>query len=57
MDPETRKAFESILDSGPLARRIQQRLARDASMLQITDVARELCDCLASGQQFGVKRR
>jgi len=57
MDPETRKAFEAILDFGPLARRIQQRLARDSSMLQITDVARDLCDCLATGQQFGVKRR
>ena len=57
MEPETRQAFESILEFGPLARRIQRRLVRDSSMLQITEVARELCDCLASGQQFGVKHR
>ncbi len=57
MDPECRKAFENILDYGPLARRIQQRLTKDSSMLPITEVACQLSDCLASGQQFGVKRR
>lgn len=57
MDPETRRAFENILEHGPLARRIQQRLAKDASMIQITEVACQLCDCLSVGQQFGVKRR
>jgi hypothetical protein len=57
MDPETRRAFENILEYGPLARRIQQRLAKDSSMLQITEVACELCDCLAMGNQFGVRRR
>lgn len=57
MDPETRRAFENILEHGPLARRIQQRLAKDSSMLQITEVACELCDCLAMGNQFGVRRR
>jgi len=57
MDAETRRAFENILEYGPLARRIQQRLAKDSSMLQITEVACQLCDCLATGQQFGVRRR
>ncbi len=57
MDLETRRAFENILEYGPLARRIQQRLAKDSSMLQITEVACQLCDCLAMGQQFGVRRR
>lgn len=57
MDPETRRAFENILEYGPLARRIQQRLAKDSSMLQITEVACQLCDCLSLGQQFGVRRR
>ena len=57
MDVETRRAFEHILEYGPLARRIQQRLAKDSSMLQITEVACQLCDCLAIGQQFGVRRR
>ncbi len=57
MESETQKAFENILDYGPLARRISQRLAKDASMIQITDVACDLCDCLAFGQQFGIRRR
>ena len=57
MDAETQRAFENILDHGPLARRIQQRLSRDPSMLQITEVACQLCDCLAAGHQFGIKRR
>jgi hypothetical protein len=57
MDAETQRAFENILDNGPLARRIQQRLSRDPSMIQITEVACQLCDCLASGHQFGIKRR
>jgi gamma-glutamyl:cysteine ligase YbdK (ATP-grasp superfamily) len=57
MDPETRRAFENILEYGPLARRIHQKLSRDSSMLQITEVACQLCDCLATGSQLGVKRR
>ena len=57
MESDTQRAFENILDYGPLARRIQKRLAVDSSMMQITDVACDLCDCLASGHQFGIRRR
>lgn len=57
MEPETHRAFEYILDHGPLARRIQQRLARDPSMLPIMDVSQELCECLSSGQLFQAKKR
>lgn len=57
MEPETHRALDVILEHGPLARRIHRQLARDASVLKITDVALELCDCLASGHQFGVRSR
>ena len=57
MEAETRRAFENILEYGPLARRIHQRLAKDSSMLQITDIGCQLCECLAIGQQFAVRRR
>ncbi|MFN9718741.1 MAG: glutamate-cysteine ligase family protein [Planctomycetota bacterium] len=54
MDSATRRAFEAILDNGPLARRMTRSLARDNSILRITEVAQELCDCLAAGRQFGL---
>ena len=57
MEPETRRALEFILDHGPLARRIQRRLGPDPGILQITELAQEMCDCLAAGRQFGVSRR
>ncbi|MBL8809215.1 MAG: hypothetical protein JNM43_03475 [Planctomycetaceae bacterium] len=57
MEMECRNAIEVILNQGPLARRIQQKLSRDSSMLAITDVALDLCDCLANGTQYLPKRR
>lgn len=52
MDLATRRAFETILDNGPLARRMTKALSRDNSILRITEVAQELCHCLSSGRQF-----
>lgn len=57
MDNECRTALDVILDQGPLARRIHQKLHRDPSMLAITDVALDLCDCLANGTQYVPRRR
>lgn len=53
---DTERALEFILDHGPLARRIQQRLGNNPGILEISELAQELCDCLASGLQFGVAR-
>ncbi len=52
MDVATRRSFETILETGPLARRVTKSLSRDNSILRITEVAQELCECLAAGRQF-----
>lgn len=57
LELETGRALETILDRGPLARRIQQRLGVEPGILQITEVAQDLCECLAAGRQFGHRQR
>jgi carboxylate-amine ligase len=52
LEMETSRALEVILGHGPLARRIHKTLEKDQSMLRITDVAMDLCECLATGRQF-----
>jgi len=41
-----------LLDKGPLARRILNRLGGDHSHQRLAEVYRELCQCLAEGQKF-----
>jgi gamma-glutamyl:cysteine ligase YbdK (ATP-grasp superfamily) len=49
--PANDEGLQTILDRGPLARRIAHALANDVSRLET--VYRELCDCLAEGRMFG----
>jgi gamma-glutamyl:cysteine ligase YbdK (ATP-grasp superfamily) len=42
----------TILDKGPLARRILKRAGPDSSRSQLEAVYRELCDCLQTGRMF-----
>lgn len=44
--------LEIILDRGPLARRIMRALDWDLSRRRLTEVYRELCDCLSEGRMF-----
>jgi gamma-glutamyl:cysteine ligase YbdK (ATP-grasp superfamily) len=48
--PARNSALETILNSGPLSRRIQRALSNDMSRLPT--VYGKLCDCLAQGQMF-----
>jgi len=43
----------TILQRGPLARRLLQALGTDPPPEQVREVYRELCDCLAAGRMFG----
>jgi hypothetical protein len=52
MEPEVRRAFDHILEHGPLARRIRNRLAGRAASQSLQSLAAELCDCLNSGTQL-----
>lgn len=53
-EPETlafcSDALDTLLDEGPLARRIVRRL--DGDECRLRDVYRELCDCLADNRMF-----
>ncbi|MBI1312676.1 glutamate--cysteine ligase [bacterium] len=44
--------LQLILDRGPLARRLIDRLAGNASRAALTRLYTELCECLASGRMF-----
>ena len=49
---ECAAALQLILDGGPLARRLTERLRGDSSRHTLQMVYRELCDCLADGRMF-----
>ena len=49
---EARDALTTILNRGPLARRILTALDNDFSHSQLAAVYRQLCDCLATGDSF-----
>lgn len=46
------EALTTILEQGPLARRILQAVDQDFSRSQLPAVYRELCDCLDEGRLF-----
>lgn len=50
--PESRRALEVMLDRGPLAKRIVDRLAGDFSRPALAAVYGELCACLAENRLF-----
>jgi gamma-glutamyl:cysteine ligase YbdK (ATP-grasp superfamily) len=50
IDTSWRESLDVIVNKGPLARRITNRLEGDASREHIAAVYRELCDCLAAGR-------
>jgi gamma-glutamyl:cysteine ligase YbdK (ATP-grasp superfamily) len=50
--PEARDALATILQRGPLARRILTALDQDFSRPRLTAVYRQLCECLAAGRSF-----
>ena len=52
MSPATRQTIRSILEHGPLARRIVQQLGGDSGMLP--DIYSELCECLEKNQMFSI---
>jgi glutamate---cysteine ligase / carboxylate-amine ligase len=47
-----RPALETLLEQGPLARRILTTVGPDPSRERLAAVYRELCDCLAAGRMF-----
>jgi carboxylate-amine ligase len=49
---EVATALQLILDRGPLARRLVERLQDDSSREALQNVYRELCECLAGGRMF-----
>jgi len=51
-DPSMRPAVNTILERGPLARRILAALGPQPSRDKIAAVYRELADCLAAGRMF-----
>jgi gamma-glutamyl:cysteine ligase YbdK (ATP-grasp superfamily) len=46
------EALTTILEQGPLARRILRAIDQDFSQTRLQAVYRELCDCLAEGRLF-----
>lgn len=50
--PDSRIALTAILERGPLAKRIVDRLKRDFSKPALAAVYGELCDCLAENRLF-----
>lgn len=48
-----RQPLETILDQGPLARRILERAGHGATRSRLEAIFRELCDCLENGRMFG----
>jgi glutamate---cysteine ligase / carboxylate-amine ligase len=51
-EPSLRPALETILERGPLARRILTAAGPNPSRGLLTAVYRRLCDCLAAGEMF-----
>jgi gamma-glutamyl:cysteine ligase YbdK (ATP-grasp superfamily) len=51
-DPSVRPAVETILERGPLARRILAAAGSAPTRDRISTVYRELCECLAAGRMF-----
>jgi gamma-glutamyl:cysteine ligase YbdK (ATP-grasp superfamily) len=51
-DPSVRPAVETILERGPLARRILAAAGSAPPRDRIAAVYRELCECLAAGRMF-----
>jgi glutamate---cysteine ligase / carboxylate-amine ligase len=51
-DPSVRPAVNTLLEQGPLARRILAALGPQPSRDKIAAVYRELADCLAAGRMF-----
>lgn len=45
-------AFATLMEQGPLARRILRAVHQDFSRERLTTVYRELCDCLDDGRMF-----
>jgi hypothetical protein len=52
-DEEFQGTLETILQRGPLARRLLHALGRAPSPERLREVYRELCRCLAEGRLFG----
>lgn len=50
-----REPLETILEQGPLARRILNAVGPDCERSRLQAVYRELCDCLREGRLFGGK--
>jgi gamma-glutamyl:cysteine ligase YbdK (ATP-grasp superfamily) len=48
-----RQALKTILEQGPLARRLLQAVGADITPARLEAVYRELCDCLQAGRMFG----
>jgi hypothetical protein len=46
------KALETMLDNGPLARRITRAMGRDYSRQRLVHVYGKLCECLNTGHMF-----
>jgi hypothetical protein len=55
-DAPWQAALRTILQDGPLARRIVTRLAGDTSPPRLQTVYGELCGCLDSGTMFAATR-
>ena len=51
-DPSVRSAVETILERGPLARRILSAVGPNPARDKIAAVYRNLADCLAAGRMF-----
>ena len=52
LSQESRVSLDTILNRGPLARRILRALGKGFERPHLTSVYRELCDCLADGRMF-----
>lgn len=47
-----REPLQTILERGPLARRILQAVDRDESLPHLQNIYRQLCDCLHDGRMY-----
>ncbi len=52
LEPATAEALQTIVDEGPLARRIVRALGTNPDRRHLHEVYGRLCDCLAQGQMF-----
>jgi hypothetical protein len=53
LDHSHQAAVNTILDHGPLARRILRETGDNPDARRLFAVYRELCECLACGRMFG----